>query len=132
MITDALLYSTIRQSYFHSFDRFLSRFMPAFNQCEKLSACIILYSAHPLTFEIMPVNVHRCKAVLSLVSFPFFLSNVSIFLGFCEPKPNKDFMNPVVPYVLLVISINHSFQSVRRHAEFLLFHSISVLFDKPF
>src|SRR3989344_631563 len=51
----------------------------------------------------------------SFIPFPFFLSNVFIFLWFCKPKFNKDFMNPVVPYVFPVISINHSFQSVCRH-----------------
>src|SRR3989344_454314 len=56
----------------------------------------------------------------SLISYPFFLPDIFLLLGFCKPKLNQDFMNPVMSYVFFAIPINHSFQSVSRHSVFLI------------
>src|SRR3989344_3317303 len=62
----------------------------------------------------------------SLISYPFLFSNVFLFLGFCKPKLNQDFMNSVMSYVFFAIPINHSFQSVSRHSVFFISFSYNV------
>src|SRR3989338_721606 len=51
-----------------------------------------------------------------LIPYPFLLPYVFLLLSSCKPKINHDFMNPVMPYVLLIVPINHSFKCVSRYS----------------
>jgi len=76
VVAYAFLDWTVFEGFFHALNACFLSWAVAFKNCEQRSARIVEYFEDPNTiiWTLVPVNVHSCQAVPSLVSDPVFLS----------------------------------------------------------
>lgn len=118
VIADALFDLAVLERQIHTADALIRGGAVAFDDDEHLSARIVNNCEYPesVVGSLMPVDMHRCETVLSLITDPVFLALITHGFAFGKAQLDENVVDAIMPDVHVVIALDKTLKRACTHA----------------